>query len=57
MSIHRGNPVNIYEKYSDDFNLIGNFVSGKFLDMSGSTVIKYMNSGAIFKDRYKFYSK
>jgi len=62
MSINRGNPVNIYEKYSsDDFKIIGSFVSarraGKFLDMSGSIVKKYMNSGAIFKDRYKFSSK
>jgi len=62
MSAVRGNPVNIYEKYySEGFKLIGSFVSarraGKFLDISGSTVIRYMNSGEIFKERYKFSSK
>jgi hypothetical protein len=59
MSTKRGNPVNIYEKCSSEgFKLIGSFVSarraGKFLGMSGSTVNRYLNSGAIFKDRYKF---
>lgn len=43
------------------FKLIGSFVSarraGKFLEISGSTVISYMRSGAVFKDRYKFSSK
>ena len=62
MSTVRGNPVNIYEKCSSEgFKLIGNFISarraGKFLDISGSTVIRYMNSGEIFKERYKFSSK
>lgn len=62
MSSKRGNPVNVYEKCSSEgFKLIGSFVSarraGKFLGMSGSTVNRYMNSGAIFKDRYKFSSK
>jgi group I intron endonuclease len=62
MSAIRGNPVNIYEKCSlEGFKLIGSFVSarrvGKLLDISGSTVIRYMNSGEIFKDRYKFSSK
>jgi hypothetical protein len=57
-----GNPVNIYEKFSSEgFELIGSFVSarraGKFLSISGSTIIKYMKSGAVFKDRYKFSSK
>jgi group I intron endonuclease len=57
-----GNPVNIYEKCSSEgFKLIGSFVSAKraakFLGLSGSTVIRYMNSGEIFKDRYKFSSK
>ena len=46
---------------SEGFNLIGSFVSarraGKFLNISGSTIIRYMNSGEIFKDRYKFSSK
>lgn len=62
MSTVRGNPVNIYEKCSSEgFKLIGSFVSarraGKFLNISGSTVIRYMNSGEIFKERYKFSSK
>jgi group I intron endonuclease len=62
MSAVSGKPVYIYEKFSsEEFNLIGSFVSarraGKFLGISGSTVIKYMNSGEIFKDRYKFSSK
>jgi DNA invertase Pin-like site-specific DNA recombinase len=57
-----GNPVNIYEKFSSEgFKLIGCFVSArraaKFLGISGSTVIKYKNSGEIFKNRYKFSSK
>jgi len=42
-----GHPVNIYEKCSSEgFKLIGSFVSArrasKFLDISGSTVVKYM---------------
>ena len=58
----RGNPVNIYEKNDNNgFKLIGNFISarkaGLFLNISGSTVIKYMRSGEIFKERYKFSSK
>lgn len=62
MSSPRGNPVNVYEKCdSSEFKLIGSFVSarraGIFLDLSKSTVIKYMNSGAIYKNRYKFSSK
>jgi group I intron endonuclease len=62
MSAISGNPVNIYEKLSTKgFKLIGSFVSarraGKFLGISGTTVIKYRNSGEIFKDRYRFSSK
>ena len=62
MSKIRGKPVNIYEKVSSEgFKLIGCFISArraaKFLNISGSTVIRYMNSGEIFKDRYKFSSK
>lgn len=62
ISKKHGNPVNIYEKCSSEgFQWIGSFVSArraaKFLDISGSTVIRYMNSGQIFKDRYKFSSK
>jgi len=61
LNVVSGNPVNIYEKFSSEgFNLIGSFVSvrraGKFLGLSGSTVIKYLNSGEIFKNRYKFSS-
>jgi group I intron endonuclease len=57
-----GNNVNIYEKFSSEgFNLIGTFVSarraGKLLDISGSSIKKYMNSGEIYKYRYKFSSK
>nr|YP_010833308.1 GIY-YIG endonuclease [Agaricus bitorquis]WFG54055.1 GIY-YIG endonuclease [Agaricus bitorquis] len=62
MSIVRGNPLNIYEKCSDEgFKLIGSFVSTRraanFLEISHSTVRRYMNSGEIFKDRYKFSTK
>lgn len=62
MSKTRGNPVNLYEKCSEKgFELIGSFVSarraGNFLGISGSTVIRYMHSGGIYKDRYKFSSK
>jgi group I intron endonuclease len=60
-SLH-GNPINIYEKCSSEgFKLIGSFVSirkaAKFLGISSSTIIRYKNSGEIFKDRYKFSSK
>ena len=59
MSSKRGSSVNVYEKCDKEgFKLIGGFISarraGKFLNVSGSTVIKYINSGAMFKDRYKF---
>jgi hypothetical protein len=65
MSTKHGNTVYIYEKCSSEgFELIGTFVSsrraGIFLGadkMSGSTIVKYMKSGGIFKDRYKFSSK
>lgn len=61
MSIKHGNPINIYEKCSSEgFKLIGSFISArraaKFLDISCSTVIRYKNSGEIFKNRYKFSS-
>nr|QNR58507.1 hypothetical protein [Diaporthe longicolla] len=57
-----GNTVNIYEKCtSEGFELIGSFVSarkaGKFLGISGSTILSYMKSKKVFKDRYKFLSK
>ena len=59
MSSKRGSSVNLYEKYDKEgFKLIGSFVSarraGKFLGISGSTILKYMKSGTIIKDRYKF---
>ena len=62
MSSKRGNPLNIYENCSSEgFKLIGSFVSarraGKFLGISGSTILRYMKSGMVFKDRYKFSSK
>jgi len=62
MSITRGNPVIIYEKCSSEgFKFIGSFVSArrasKFLGISSTTVLKYMKSGEIFKNRYKFSSK
>ena len=59
MSASRGYPVQIYEKCnSEGFQLIGNFVSirkaANFLGISANTVRLYINSGEIFKDRYKF---
>lgn len=62
MSAVKGYPVYIYEKCDiEGFKLIGSFVSirraAKFLDISSSTIRLYINSGKIFKDRYKFSSK
>lgn len=59
MSQKKGNPVNIYEKNSPrEFSLIGSFVSvrkaAKFLDISAGTVTRYMQSGKLYKDKYKF---
>ena len=59
MSASRGYSVNILEKCdSEGFKLIGSFVSirraAKFLGISSNTVRLYINSGEIFKDRYKF---
>jgi group I intron endonuclease len=59
MSTSRGHLVYIHEKCdSEGFKLIGSFVSirkaAKFLDISANTVRLYINSGEIFKDRYKF---
>ena len=59
MSAVRGNFLNIYEKCDKEgFKLIGSFVSarraGKFLGISGTTIMSYMKSGMIFKERYKF---
>lgn len=57
-----GKPVNVYEKVdSSGFKLMGSFVSarraGKFIGISGSTVIRYVQSGQIYNERYKFSSK
>ena len=61
MSSTRGHLVYIYEKCDlKGFKLIGSFISmrraAKFLGISGNTVRLYVNSGEIFKDRYKFSS-
>ena len=61
MSIARGYSVDILEKCdSEGFKLIGSFVSirkaAKFLEISANTVKLYINSGKIFKNRYKFVS-
>ena len=62
MSSKRGSFVNIYEKCDKEgFKLIGSFVSarraGKFLNISGSRIVRYLKSGEIFKDRYKILPK
>nr|YP_007507046.1 GIY endonuclease [Ceratocystis cacaofunesta]YP_009704185.1 GIY endonuclease [Ceratocystis fimbriata]YP_009710337.1 GIY endonuclease [Ceratocystis albifundus]AFO38102.1 GIY endonuclease [Ceratocystis cacaofunesta]QEN73748.1 GIY endonuclease [Ceratocystis fimbriata]QFX74839.1 GIY endonuclease [Ceratocystis albifundus] len=62
LSLSKGYPVNIYEKCDlDGFKLIGSFISRRkaanFLGISSNTVKLYINSGKIFKDRYKFSSK
>lgn len=59
MSTTRGYSVNIHEKCdSEGFKLIGSFVSirkaANFLEISANTVKLYINSGKIYKDRYKF---
>ena len=59
MSSSRGHLVYIYEKCdTEGFKLIGSFVSirraAKFLDISSNSIKLYINSGKIFKDRYKF---
>lgn len=59
MSAIRGYPVNIYEKCdSEEFKLIGSFISirraAKFLDISSNSIRLCINSGKIYKDRYKF---
>lgn len=61
MSTKKGYPVYIYEKCDNtEFNLIGNFVSirkaANFLSISANTVKSYVNSGSLFKERYKFTS-
>lgn len=62
MNAVSGNHINIYEKFSSEgFYLIGTFVSarraGKFLDISGSSITNFTNTGEIYKYRYKFSSK
>ena len=61
MSTKKGYPVYIYEKCDNTgFKLIGNFVSirkaANFIGISANTVKSYVNSGSIFKERYKFTS-
>lgn len=61
MSSVRGNSVDILEKCDlEGFKLIGSFVSirkaANFLEISPNTVKLYINSGQIFKNRYKFVS-
>lgn len=45
----------------EGFKLIGSFVSarkaGKLKGISGSTIVRYLKSKEIFKDKYKFLSK
>lgn len=57
-----GNPLDISEKCSaEGFKFIGRFVSARraanLLEISERTIIKYMNSGSIYKNRYKFSSR
>jgi len=59
MSANKGYLVHIHEKCnSEGFKLIGSFVSirraAKFLEISSNTIRLYINSGKIFKNRYKF---
>lgn len=59
MSKAQGNSVNIYEKDSEGkLILIGAFVStrkaAKFLGISAGTVTRYMQSGKLWEDKYKF---
>lgn len=59
ISTNRGYSVYIYEKCDiEGFKLVGSFVSirraAKFLEISSNTIKSYINSGKIFKDRYKF---
>jgi group I intron endonuclease len=62
-----GNPINLYElqpsppsseEGAKEFSLIGRFVSTRkaaaFLGISKSTVIRYVQSGQLFKEKYKF---
>lgn len=68
MATKHGFSIYIYEKClhaegvttTDGFKLLGNFASarraGAFLGISHSTVRKYLNSGLLHKDRYKFTS-
>nr|AKM22529.1 GIY-YIG endonuclease [Cordyceps militaris]AKM22656.1 hypothetical protein [Cordyceps militaris]AKM22671.1 hypothetical protein [Cordyceps militaris]AKM22703.1 hypothetical protein [Cordyceps militaris]AKM22734.1 hypothetical protein [Cordyceps militaris] len=61
MSAARGYSVDILEKCDlEGFKLIGSFVSirraANFLEISPNTVKLYINSGQIFKNRYKFTS-
>lgn len=59
MSANKGYSVYIHEKCDiEGFKLVGSFVSirraAKFLEISSNTIRSFINSGKIFKDRYKF---
>lgn len=59
MSEAKGTFVNLYEKVEKDrFKFIDRFSSArkaaKFINISGTTVIKYLKLGEIYKDKYKF---
>jgi hypothetical protein len=54
-----GNPINLYElQPNKEFSFIVRFVSSRkaaaFLGISKSTIIRYMQSGQLFKEKYKF---
>ena len=61
MSTKRGIITEVYEKSGTGFKLIGSFTSarqaGKYLGISASTINKYLKSGEILKNKYKFKSQ
>jgi group I intron endonuclease len=63
MSTKRGIITEVYEKSGTGFKLIGSFTSArqacKYLGISASTstINKYLKSGEIFKNKYKFKSQ
>jgi len=61
MSTKRGIITEVYEKSEIGFKLIGSFTSArqaaKFLGISASTINKYLKSGEILKNKYKFKSQ
>jgi len=58
MSTKRGIITEVYEKSGTGFKLIGSFASarqaGKYLGISASTINKYLKSGEVLKNKYKF---